>query len=422
MRKAVQGLAGCVLISLAFLFLAGCSKQTEEQKEAKEPLVIWGMGVEGEKLKEVAEAFRQENPETELVVQSIPWGQAHEKLITAVAGNLAPDIAQFGTTWIPEFVAMGALEPLDPMIEKSQEIKEPNYFPGSWKTGNIDGKMYGIPWYVDTRILFYRTDILKQIGYSHPPKDWNELKIICQKLTKKNAAGEYIRRGISLPAVDWMVLCMFMWSNGGDILSADNKVIINSPANLETLDFYSSFFKEGLTSLTSKGGVELYNEFKSGYAPMFIGGSWQLEDLRAHVPEIEGQWDVAVLPKQKSATSFVGGSNLAIFNTSKKKEIAWKFIEYMSRPSVQVKWYQTTTDLPTRTVAWDDPFFKDKPMVKVFGAQLVDTQSPPRLQKWEEMSVKINEQMEKAVFGKATSEEALSTMEKEITAILSRGR
>jgi multiple sugar transport system substrate-binding protein len=415
-------LAAVLLITLAFIGLSGCAKSGDSEKNDKTPLVIWGMGVEGEKLKDMVELFKQENPSAEVSIQSIPWGQAHEKLITAVAGGNAPDLAQFGTTWIPEFVALGSLEPLDSMISGSQALGEQNYFPGSWKTSLIEGKIYGIPWYVDTRVLFYRSDLLKEIGLDRAPHDWTELKDVCRKLTKKDANGEYTRRGITLPAVDWMVLAMFMWSNGGDILSEDGKNVINSPENREALDFYASFFKEGLAPLASKGGVELYNAFKSGYIPMFIGGSWQLEDMRVHAPEIQGRWNVAVLPMKKSSTSFVGGSNWCVFNTSKKKELAWKFVEFMSRPDIQVKWYQLTTDLPTRTEAWENDFFKDKPMIKVFGSQLSDTKSPPRLQKWEEMSVKINTQMEKAVFGKVTAAEALGAMEKDINDVISRGR
>ncbi len=400
------------LIPLAAGF-SGCGG-----KHASDHLLIWGMGLEGDRLKDIVKFYQEENPDAKIEIQSIPWGMAHEKMITAFAGERTPDLCQFGTTWIPEFVTLEALEPLDTYIANSELIGEENYYPGSWQTAQIDDAIYGIPWYVDTRVLFYRKDLLSEIGYDHAPRTWDELLKISRELTVKDAEGNYSRYGLALPAVDWMVLCMFLWSNGGNILSPEGEVIINSPENLESLEFYANFFTQGMASRSIQGGVSLYNNFKTGLVPMFIGGSWMLEDIHSHVPEIDGQWMVAVLPKKKTSTSFVGGSNWCIFEDSQKKEEAWKFIEFMSRPDIQIKWYQLTTDLPTRKEAWENEFFDDKPMVKVFGEQLQDTQSPPKIQKWEEMATKINQQMEQAVFGEVTAEEALVVMEKDITDVL----
>jgi len=407
------------MISALVIVGVGCggNKVADAQK-----LTIWGMGVEGEKLKDIIEVFKEEYPDTKITVQSIPWGTAHEKMITAVAGGIGPDVCQFGTTWIPEFVALNALEPLDAYIEESKSIDKDDYFEGSWETGIIKNVNYGVPWYVDTRVLFYRTDVLKEVGFDHAPRTWTELKDACQKLMVKNDKGDYLRTGISLSAVDAKALVMFMWSNSGDVLNKDLELIINSPENAEALDYYASFFKDGLSPMVSKGGLELYTNFKSGFTPMFIGGPWMLKDLDNYAADIKGKWDVATLPIKKTGTSFVGGSSFGIFKDSKNKELAWKFIEFMSRPDIQIEWYKLTTDLPTRLEAWEDDYFDDKSKVKVFGKQLFNTNSPPRLQKWEEIEGIINLQMEKVVHDKATAEEALAIMEKKIGKILKKLR
>jgi multiple sugar transport system substrate-binding protein len=380
------------------------------------------MGVEGETLKEIIGMFKAEYPEVEMVVQSVPWGTAHEKMITAVAGGVGPDVCQFGTTWIPEFVALGALESLDNYISASKNIAKENYFEGSWDTGVIDKVNYGIPWYVDTRVLFYRTDLLKDVGYDHAPRTWAELKDASRKLVQRNEKGGITRTAIALSAVDAKTLAMFMWSNGGDIFKPDQGLVINSPENAEALDFYASFFKEGQSPLIAPGGLELYTHFKTGFVPMFIGGPWMLKDLDTRTPEIAGRWNVATLPIKKTGTSFVGGSNLCIFKDSKNKELAWKFIEFMSRPDIQVQWYRLTTDLPTRVEAWEDPYFKDKPKIKVFGQQLFHTNSPPRIQKWEEIEGQINLEMEKVVNGITSAAEALKKLEISISKILAKSR
>ena len=132
------------------------------------------MGREGEVLSELIPGFEKEHPGIHAEVQQIPWTAAHEKLLTAYVGEATPDIAMLGNTWVPEFVALNALAPLDSFADRSKDIRRDDFFPGIWKTNVVDGKTYGIPWYVDTRVIFYRTDLLANAGYKEFPKTWAE--------------------------------------------------------------------------------------------------------------------------------------------------------------------------------------------------------------------------------------------------------
>ena len=97
-------------------------------------------------------------------MQQIPWTAAHEKLLTAFVGESMPDVAQIGNTWMPEFRTLGALEDLDAAGRALAVVTQASYFPGIWDTNVVDGTLCGIPWYVDTRVLFYRTDLLEAAG------------------------------------------------------------------------------------------------------------------------------------------------------------------------------------------------------------------------------------------------------------------
>ena len=92
------------------------------------------------------------------------------------------------------------------------------------------------------------------------------------------------------------------------------------------------------------------------------------------------------LPKNKSATSLVGGSNLAVFKNSENRDAAWKLAKWLSQPDVQVKWYEATGDLPSVENAWDDPSLKDDEKLAVFGEQLKDTNSPPSVPTWTQVT------------------------------------
>ncbi|HEU0052061.1 MAG TPA: extracellular solute-binding protein, partial [Longimicrobium sp.] len=133
---------------------------------------FWGMGREGEVVGELVPEFERLNPGIRVDVQQIPWSAAHEKLLTAVVGDATPDVAQLGNTWVPELQALGALEDLTARAAASSSVPQPDFFEGIWDTNVVGGRLYGVPWYVDTRVLFYRPDLLAAAGYPRPPRTW----------------------------------------------------------------------------------------------------------------------------------------------------------------------------------------------------------------------------------------------------------
>ncbi len=156
------------LRATAGLLATACARQDDHV------LRFWAMGRESEVAAQLLGAFERENSGLRVQVEQLPWSAAHEKLLTAFAGDATPDIAQLGNTWLPEFVALGALEPLDPSIRASRQIELADYDPGILDTNVLEGRQYGVPWYVDTRALFYRRDLLAQAGFPAPPRDWDE--------------------------------------------------------------------------------------------------------------------------------------------------------------------------------------------------------------------------------------------------------
>ncbi len=144
----------------ALLLVASC----RTADTGKTVVTFWGLGAEGEKVKALIPEFERLHPDITVRVQQIPWTGAHEKLLTSYAGNSSPDICQLGNTWVPEFALLHALEDLSPWVARSASVRTTDYFPGILATNVIDSLLYGIPWYVDTRVLFYRTDILARAG------------------------------------------------------------------------------------------------------------------------------------------------------------------------------------------------------------------------------------------------------------------
>ena len=148
------------LALIAVLLLAGCAREADR----REVLRFWAMGYEGEVVAQLIPEFERRHPGIRVELQQLPWTAAHEKLLTAFAGDAVPDLCQLVKTWRPEFAALYALVPQDARQAAARDVVAADYFPGLWDTNVIAGTTYGVPWYVDTRLPYYRRDLLQAAG------------------------------------------------------------------------------------------------------------------------------------------------------------------------------------------------------------------------------------------------------------------
>jgi len=114
------------------------------------------MEIEGEAIEKLAADFMKENPDIEVDVNVIGWDVAHDKLLTSVAGDETPDVSMMGTTWMGEFADQGAL------AEVPDSIDETAFFDSAWETVLFEDTAQGAPFHIDTRVLYYRTDVAKE--------------------------------------------------------------------------------------------------------------------------------------------------------------------------------------------------------------------------------------------------------------------
>jgi multiple sugar transport system substrate-binding protein len=385
---------------------------TVSEGPATGTLTVWAMGAEGEALPQIAEKFKAENPDVTVNITAVPWADAYTKFKAAIAANQAPDVAQVGTTWMGEFAAsLDALDPTPASIDKAQ------FFEGAWGTTEVGGTSYGVPWYVETRLVFYRTDLAQQAGVTEAT-DWDGLKAMA-KAMKDNAGATW---GIALQpgqTGSWQTVLPFMWSNGGNVINADGSAWTwDDPKNAEALAYYQSFFTEELADKAPVQGTT-EADFASGRVPMFISGPWMMAAVEnaGGGEEFKDKYDVMLMPTKESATSFVGGSNLAVFKNTQNRDAAWKFVEFLSQEQTQIEWYKLTTDLPAVQSAWNDPSLTADAKLAKFGEQLQSAVAPPSVATWEQVSASLDAQVEQVTRAGADPTTALATVQSEATSI-----
>src|SRR2546423_9919602 len=251
---------------------AGCSPASAANKTT---LRIWAMGREGEVLSQLMPAFEKAHRDVHVEVQQIPWTAAHEKLLTAYVGNATPDIAMLGNTWVPEFVALNALALLDSFVAQSKDIGRDDFFPGIWKTNVVNGKTYGIPWYVDTRLIFYRSDLLAKAGYKEFPKTWADWSAAMKKMKSQMSDKQF---PLLMPTNEWPQPTMFALEAGSPILRDGGRYgAFEQPAFRKGFDFYVGLYRQGFASPVSSSQVSnLFQEFEPGNIAMYISGPWYI--------------------------------------------------------------------------------------------------------------------------------------------------
>lgn len=388
---------------------------------------FWGLGREGEVVKELLPAFRERHPGVRVEVQQIPWTAAHEKLLTAFVGESLPDVAQIGNTWLPEFQTLGALEDLGPRVARSPVIASGKYFPGIWDTNLVEGVLCGVPWYVDTRVLFYRKDLLRAAGVEAPPRTWAEWHDALRRLKARAGEGRW---AILLPTDEWAQPVILGLQNAASLLTADGgDAAFRSKEFRDAAAFYVDLFREGLAPPVANTQVaNLYQQFAAGDFAMYVTGPWNLGEFRRRLPaSVQDEWATAPLPAARGGSggpgvSLAGGSSLVLFRSSKKADDAWKLIEFLSEPAQQVRFYALAGDLPARRDAWKDPILSGDAEARAFEAQLENVVATPRVPEWEQVAQKVAEHLEPAIRGVATVDAALEALDRDVSALLTKRR
>ncbi|MBP3040370.1 sugar ABC transporter substrate-binding protein [Bacillaceae bacterium Marseille-Q3522] len=419
MKKKISFLVIAIFLMLGIL--AGCSSSGSggSSEEGKTTLEVWAMGDEGTRLGEVVKDFEAKYPDIDLKVTAIPWDSAHDKLVTATAAKQGPDVIQLGSSWVTEFAAAGGLLDLSE-YDKSDEyanINTDNYFAGALEGGTYEGKLYSVPWYVETRVLYYRPDLLAEVGYNEPPKTQEELRDVSEKLVAKNGEGHY---GIDLAINDAMYPQVFSWQNGVDLIDPENrKANYDDPKAIESMEYFVNFFSEGL-SAGPDVQIDITQAFAEGIKPMYISGPWMINimnDAKAQTGEFD--WSIAPLPAGNvDNTSYLGGAGLSVSSYSDNVEEALTFINYMSDPESQVKWYETANSLPAVTSAWDDPTIAENEILAVFKEQLEHAKAAPMIVEQEAINQEVLKTVENIVVGGAEVKEEMEKLDKTVQEML----
>lgn len=405
-----------VLLALGGL---GCRPASDEIV-----LEFWALGREGEVVQALLPGFEAQHPGIRVEVQQIPFSAAHEKLLTAYAGDATPDLFQLFSTWVPEFVALDALAPLDARLADAG-LAPDAFFPGIWSTCVLDGTLYGLPWYVDTRLLFYRQDLLREVGLTAPPQTWAAWREAMRRIKAHVGPENY---AILLPTNEWEPVVLLALAQEARMLKDGGRYgHFDSPRFREAFTFYVDLFREGLApTMTNTQISNVWQEFDRGFFAFYITGPWNIGEFRRRLPAArQAIWMTAPMPAPEEpgpGTSMAGGAALAVFRDSAHPEAAWQLIRYLTAPEQQVRFHELTGNLPARRAAWEAPVLADNVYAHAFFEQLGHVAPPPQVPEWERIAQTIRLYAEQVVTGRLTIDQALPALDREVDHLLEKRR
>jgi len=409
------------MLALAALAAAplGCTRRSHSSNTVR----FWAVGREGEYAVDLLQDFLRERPDIEVEVQKLPWTAAHEKLLTAYAGDTLPDLCSLGNTWIPEFTALNALTPLDGLASASRDIALDDYFPGILDSNRVEGTLYGIPWYVDTNVLYYRRDLLQRAGFAAPPTTWAEWTQMLGAIKTLVGADRY---SILLPLNEFWPLVTLALQQPTDLLRDNGRYgNFRSPEFRRTLDFYVSIFRrDWAPKMTNTQVSNVWDEFGRGMFSFYISGPWNIAEFKKRMPaDLQDAWMTAPMPGPKGpGESSAGGASLVIFSGSQSKPATWAVMEYLSRSPVQQRFYELTGNMPPRRTTWQSSTLASSPYAQAFHTQLDRVRSPPKVPEWERIAQEMRLAAERVIQGVASVDQACAALDRKTDEILEKRR
>lgn len=376
MQKRYLSVAMAAVMALSLSACGGSSTGGDASKADGETLNVWimkGTNPDSEAFfNTVGQEFTKETG-AKLNVEYVQWADAHDRFVTAIAGNTTPDVAETGNTWTAEFADAGALAPIGTRVKDAG--LDGDLVKGLVESGTYDGDLYGMPWYAGVRSIIYRTDVFEELGLA-APTTWQELVDTADVIKAKRpdlipfpVAGD-----AEMHAYPWV------WGAGGDVSVQKGESWesgLASDKSREGIQFYTDLAtKHGFSTAgaTTWKETDVLDNFAQGKVAMAISGSWTPATIVKKAPGLEGKLGAVPIPGKDGgiSPSVLGGSHLSVFNTAKNEDLAWAFVKLMGTGKFAQEWADQSGYFPGTKSLLNETVKSDDPLVKSFAKQMVD--------------------------------------------------
>jgi multiple sugar transport system substrate-binding protein len=430
-RRSFLKVGGAGLAGAALLGAAGCGGGSE-QSGGEPELVFTASPDDTGTAGRLVDRFNQSGDRGFKIVfreGAADTGQRFDQLRTELqAGGKNIDVILGDVIWTAQLAANNWIVDLS---DRFTEGTRGDFLPGSVEAITYEGKAFGVPWFTDTGLLYYRQDLLEESGFDGPPRTWDELKEMALRV-KQESGTKY---GFTFQGANYeggvCNGCEYVWTHGGNVLDPEDptRVLIGSPEAVAGLQLERSLIEDGV----SPQAVAIYKEDESD--GLFLNGDAVFHRCWPYVYAVLSdpaesevrpeQVGVAELPSAdgEPGNGTVGDQPLYINATSEYPEEAWEFIEWLSAPEQQKFRAIEGSFLPTRTALYDDEEIRDGvPMVAFAQEALQNSRPRPVSPYYSDMSLEMADQFHASLNGDVPPEEAARTLQSRLESLIEQGQ
>ena len=378
-------------------------------------VTFWHTYSEGEEkvfLEQVVPAFEAANPDIRINAIRMPYEGLNQQIITAVAGDAAPDLVRMDITWVAQFAKLGALMPLEGM-EGFDEILN-GALPGPMATTIYQGQHYGLPMNTNTTTGIFNLERLKELGFDAPPETLDELLSAADKADPQNEKWLFAVQG----SYNWAML-PFIWTLGGTITDDAYTTAtgyLNGEATVKALETIKSWYNNQLISSCilgeepgTWGGIESGNYAFVVEGPWFYSAGETKPNLpSATIPAVDGR-----------SISIVGGEDLVMLQGTKNAEAAWTFMQFMMTAEAQIPMVSAGM-IPTMTDLLDQVDITDSPWMAAYLEQLKTAMPRTPSAEWPSIEEILNLAFESIIRGNVSAQDALDAAAAQIDELLAK--
>lgn len=363
--QKLQKLTVWVLLGLLTSWVVSCSTgnvntSTKPAGSGVATIEFWTMQLQPQftnYFQSLISSFESQNPSIKVKWVDVPWAAMENKILTAVSAKTPPDVVNLNPDFASQLAGRNAWLDLDAKVPS--EVRS-SYLPNIWQASTLNGKSFGIPWYLTTRLTIYNTDLLKQAGITKPPATYTELAQAAQQI--KDKTGKYAFFATFVPQDSGEVLESFV-QMGVTLVNSQGKAAFNTPEGKAAFQYWVDLYKQGLLpkeSLTQghRHAIDLY---QSGETAFLASGPEFLRTISNNAPEIA---KVSAIAPQITATT--GKKNVAVMNiviprASKNPDAAVKFALFVTNDENQLAFAKAANVLPSTAKALSDSYFQEVP-------------------------------------------------------------
>ncbi len=380
--------------------------------------------------KKLVDKFNEQNKsriQVEFRPGNADTGQRFDQLRTQFqAGASDIDVIGGDVIWPAQFAGNGYIADLSDRFTDSDQ-----FLPGPMEAMRFEDGIFGVPWYTDAGLLYYRKDLLEKAGFSEPPKTWDEL---IEQATRTQQ-DEDVPFGFVFQGAEYEGgVCNgleYIWTHGGDVLDPNDpgKVVVESPESVAGLTTQRAMIEDGVTTRA----VLQYQEDESHGA--FVRGdsiflrNWPYVYALLSDPDESkikpDQVGVASLPVSGgNSASALGGWNFLVNAASEKQDQAWEFIRWMTEPEQLKKNALEGSRLPVRRELYEDQEILDNVPVARLGKDVIIQNSRPRPVSpvYSDISLEMAEKFSASLAGEMSPEEAVATLQEEMSSLVKQGQ